>query len=170
MTDELKTLIENQRKRRSRITAHLQASSPKRTKKKSYINSLFYILIGLVYLVGLGLVVWDGILTSRTLPSPILQAVDATAASIPETTPTETNVPLLSQVCTNVPDGILHVRIAPGKGSPVHGYLAEGETVQFALNMSGDIEAQDRGDGSLWVRLQSPIVGWVNVRYLCQRE
>ena len=144
MTDGLKTLIKNQHKRRAQVTAQLQTSFPKRSRKKRSFSSLFYFLIALIFIVGISLIVWDGILVSRPLPSPILQAEESTTTPISEPIPTETEAPLLSQVCTDVPDGQLHVRLAPGEGSAVRGYLAEGETVQFALSMSQKIHFTSR--------------------------
>jgi uncharacterized protein YgiM (DUF1202 family) len=64
-------------------------------------------------------------------------------------------------VCTNIPDGKLNVRFAPGEKSSVRGYLAEGEKVI----LSGE---QKDVDKSIWVKLSSPIEGWVNQRYLCE--
>jgi hypothetical protein len=64
-------------------------------------------------------------------------------------------------VCTNAPGGKLNVRFAPGEKSGVRGYLAEGE----AVTPSG--ERQDV-DGSVWIKLSSPIEGWVNGKYLCE--
>ena len=66
-------------------------------------------------------------------------------------------------VCTNIPDGRLHVRFAAGEGSEVRGYLAESETVQFALDSDNEVI-----QGELWLRISSPIAGWVNARYLCK--
>jgi hypothetical protein len=64
-------------------------------------------------------------------------------------------------VCTNAPGGKLNVRFVPGEKNDVRGYLAEGETV------SPNGERQDI-DGSVWVKLSSPIEGWVNEKFLCE--
>ena len=66
------------------------------------------------------------------------------------------------QVCTNIPEGRLHVRFAAGEGSEVRGYLAEGEAVQ-ATTDSQTIH------GELWLRLSYPVAGWVNAHYLCEK-
>ena len=68
-------------------------------------------------------------------------------------------------VCTDIPNGRLHVRFAAGEGSEVRGYLAEGETVQLALEPAGEVI-----QGELWQYISSPIAGWVNARYLCKSE
>ncbi len=70
------------------------------------------------------------------------------------------------QVCTDIPDGRLHVRFAAGDGSEVRGYLAEGETVQAALASDDQLDSQII-QGELWLRISSPVAGWVNARYLC---
>jgi len=71
--------------------------------------------------------------------------------------------PVVMQVCTDIPDGRLHVRFAAGNGSEVRGYLAEGEAVQLALESK-------KIQGEVWQRITSPIAGWVSARYLCKQE
>ncbi len=73
------------------------------------------------------------------------------------------------QVCTEVPNGRLHVRFTAGNSGEVRGYLAEGETVQIALDPAGELASQIIKD-SLWVRISFPIAGWVNAHYLCKLE
>ena len=68
-------------------------------------------------------------------------------------------------VCTDIPDGRLHVRFAAGDGSEVRGYLVEGETVQLAPSLDGKMI-----QGELWLPIVSPVAGWVNARYLCKLE
>ena len=97
---------------------------------------------------------------------------DATAVASPSTSPapsaTSTTImatPVAMMVCTDIPNGRLHVRFAAGEGSEVRGYLAEGETVQLALEPNNQmIQAE------LWQRISAPIAGWVNARYLCNSE
>ena len=103
-----------------------------------------------------------GIYTSTPLPSqetPILETVEV----ISVITATEEIVATGLKVCTNVTGGKLHVRIAPGDTSDVRGYLLDGETVTL------DQESQNI-EGSLWLKLSSPIEGWVNAKYLCEFE
>lgn len=90
---------------------------------------------------------------SQETPSPTA-IFTATASPIPLMVTTVT-------VCTNIPDGKLNVRFAPGDKSDVRGYLAEGEIVQL------DGEQKEMG-GTIWVKLSSPIEGWVNQKYLCE--
>ena len=98
--------------------------------------------------------------------------IDATAVASPSVSPapsaTYTTImatPVAMMVCTDIPNGRLHVRFAAGEGSEVRGYLAEGETVQLALEPNNQmIQAE------LWQRISAPITGWVNARYLCKSE
>ena len=73
--------------------------------------------------------------------------------------------PVAMMVCTDIPNGRLHVRFAAGEGSEVRGYLAEGETVQVALASNEEVI-----QGEVWLRISSPIMGWVNARYLCKSK
>ncbi len=84
------------------------------------------------------------------LPAPISPTVTVPAS-------------IKAVICTNTPNGKLHVRFAPGKDSAVRGYLTEKESVI----LSG--ERKEVNDG-LWVKLSSPIEGWVNAHYLCEVE
>ena len=95
---------------------------------------------------------------------------DATAVALPSASPapsaTSTTImatPVAMMVCTDIPNGRLHVRFAAGEGSEVRGYLAEGETVQLALEPNNQmIQAE------LWLRITSPVAGWVNAIYICE--
>ncbi len=69
------------------------------------------------------------------------------------------------QVCTDIPNGRLHVRFTAGEGSEVRGYLIEGDTVQVSPNPDGGMIQ----DGE-WLHITSPVAGWVNARYVCQQE
>ena len=73
------------------------------------------------------------------------------------------------RVCTDIPDGRLHVRFSSGDGSEVRGYLAEGEAVQIALDPAGAPDSQTIRS-ELWLNILSPVEGWVNARYLCKSE
>ena len=77
--------------------------------------------------------------------------------------------PVAMKVCTDIPDGRLHVRFAAGDGSEVRGYLTEGEAVQIALDPNSELDSQII-KGNLWVRISFPVAGWVNARYLCKLE
>jgi len=90
---------------------------------------------------------------SQETPSPTA-IFTLTASPSPITVTTVT-------VCTNIPGGKLNVRFAPGDKSEVRGYLAEGEIVQLG-------EEQKDLDVTTWVKLSSPIEGWVNQKFLCE--
>jgi len=79
------------------------------------------------------------------------------------TVPAHTATPTPLRVCTDIPDGRLHVRFAAGDGSEVRGYLAEGESVLPTANA-------ETLKGETWQQIASPIAGWVNARYLCPSE
>ena len=74
---------------------------------------------------------------------------------------------VVRQVCTEIPDGRLHVRFTAGNGGEVRGYLTEGEPVQVALDPAGELDAQIIKD-NLWIRISFPVAGWVNAHYICE--
>ncbi len=93
---------------------------------------------------------------------------DATASpsAFPLPSVTSTTImatPVAMMVCTDIPDGRLHVRFAAGEDSEVRGYLAESETVQLAIDSDNEVI-----QGELWLRISSPVAGWVNARFLCK--
>ena len=89
---------------------------------------------------------------TQVTPSPI--PVTATPIS-----PTEEAIEMRT-VCTNIPNGQLHVRFEPGNTGTVRGYLLEGEIVTLA-------NEQTELEGSTWQKISHPIEGWVNKKYLC---
>jgi hypothetical protein len=96
--------------------------------------------------------------TTTTFPSASPSASASTSA-----TPTIMATPVAMMVCTDIPDGRLHVRFAAGDGSEVRGYLTESETVLLASETE---TLQDE----VWKRISFPVAGWVNARYLCKSE
>ncbi|MCL4272056.1 MAG: hypothetical protein KJZ72_21040 [Anaerolineales bacterium] len=109
-----------------------------------------------------------------TTPAPA--RTETTSPSVSPLTSTSTNIsptfmatPVAMKVCTNIPDGRLHVRFSAGDGSEVRGYLTEGEAVQIALDPNSELDSQII-KGNLWVRISFPVAGWVNARYLCKSE
>jgi hypothetical protein len=94
--------------------------------------------------------------TTTASPSPSASPSTSTSTIIPAT-------PVMRRVCTDIPNGRLHVRFAAGDGSEVRGYLTEGETVLLAS------EAETL-QGEVWEQITSPVAGWVNARYLCKSE
>ncbi len=95
---------------------------------------------------------------ATTFPSASPSASASTSA-----TPTIMATPVAMMVCTDIPDGRLHVRFAAGDGSEVRGYLTESETVLLASETE---TLQDE----VWKRISFPVAGWVNARYLCKSE
>ncbi|MBN2116273.1 MAG: SH3 domain-containing protein [Anaerolineales bacterium] len=86
------------------------------------------------------------------------------ASASPSASPTFTvAAPTKAVICTNIPNGKLHVRFDPGDQSEVRGYLTDGESVILSGEQK---EIQKR----LWVKLSHPIEGWVNASYLCEAE
>ncbi len=103
-----------------------------------------------------------------TMPSSSVSATTAFTVSPSRTTATTfMATPVAMKVCTNIPDGRLHVRFTAGDGSEVRGYLAEGESVQVVLDSAGKLDSQTIKD-NLWLRISFPIAGWVNARYVCK--
>ncbi len=98
--------------------------------------------------------------TVTTSPSASLSTSTSTSIS-----PTFMATPVAMKVCTDIPDGWLHVRFAAGDGSEVRGYLTEGETIQVAIDSEDEV-IQDE----VWKRISFPVAGWVNARYLCKSE
>ena len=85
-------------------------------------------------------------------------------------TATHTNTAFVSgKVCTDVPNGHLHVRLSPGERSESLGYLDEGEPVEIAM-VNGKLESKNRPGQRLMGVPVSPLSGWVNARYICEVE
>jgi hypothetical protein len=96
--------------------------------------------------------------TATTSPSASPSASISTS-----TPPTLMATPVAMRVCTDIPDGRLHVRFTAGDGSEVRGYLTEGETVLL-------VSETETLQGEVWEHITSPVAGWVNARYLCKSE
>ena len=144
--------------------AHRAISPVPRKRGKDLLGVLAVIIIlagsaaALFFAVDLTTPKTDG--TATVLPSPI----PSPSASLPASTPTTfVATPVAMKVCTDIPDGRLHVRFTAGEGSEVRGYLAEGEAVQIAPDTQ-----MIRSEA--WQRILSPVAGWVNARYLCKSE
>ena len=89
------------------------------------------------------------------------------STSIPQDPTTSTAIDMRATlpsgtVCRNVPEGRLHVRIAPGEGNAEAGHLTEGEVVTISTTPT-----QTTPDGGRWIELLSPLSGWVNANYIC---
>lgn len=128
-------------------------------------RDLLSVLAVIVILIASGAAMFFAV--KLTTPKTDSTVVATTSAS-PAPSATSTTImatPVAMMVCTDIPNGRLHVRFAAGEDSEVRGYLAEGETVQFALEPAGKII-----QGEPWQYISSPIAGWVNARYLCKSE
>ncbi len=88
----------------------------------------------------------------------VTQTVRPTSAAI---SPTATPRAVYA-VCTGVPDGQLRVRNAPGTATAVVAIISEGSAVTVL-----DEVIQER-EGS-WAQIDEP-AGWVNARYLCEKN
>jgi hypothetical protein len=155
--DELRTTLAIQRARRNTAHKRIAASQPRKTNQGLAVVSVSFILLGLaLFLI---------VLTYRSsnapsilpispavLPSATIHPAVVTLAS------TSSPIPLTRVVCISI--GWVHVRFAPGDDQPVRGYLGEGETV---------VLDNDPGN-SAWAHLSSPVVGWVDARFLCEGE
>ena len=102
-----------------------------------------------------------------TLKAEATATTSPSASPSASASPTIMATPVAMMVCTDIPDGRLHVRFAAGDGSEVRGYLTEGESVQVALAPVGELDSQII-KGNLWLHITSPIAGWVNAVYICE--
>jgi hypothetical protein len=159
---QLEETLAAQRVRRSRpLVAH---------HKKG--RGLISALMGIAVLAASGVAMYLAV----TLSTPKVDAIATTSPSVNAPTgfaiypavsmsPTASDAAVIMQVCTDIPNGRLHVRFTAGEGSEVRGYLIEGETVQSSHNSDGEMIR----DGQ-WLRISSPVAGWVNARYVCKQE
>ena len=143
-------------------------ASPLRKKGRDLLGVLAVIVI----LVASGVAMFFAV--QWTAPKPEATATTSLSASpsistLTSISPTFMATPVAMKVCTDIPDGRLHVRFAAGDGSEVRGYLTEGEAVQIALDPNSELDSQII-KGNLWVRISFPVAGWVNARYLCKSE
>ena len=151
--------------------ANRRTLSPVPTLRKRGRNLLGALAV-IVILVASGVAMFFAV--QWTTPKPV--STETTSPSVSPLTSTSTNIsptfmatPVAMKVCTDIPDGRLHVRFSAGDGSEVRGYLTEGEAVQIALDPNSELDSQII-KGNLWVRISFPVAGWVNARYLCKLE
>ena len=143
--------------------AHRMISPAPRGRGRGLISALAVIAI----LTASGAAMFFAVqLTTPKASATTTASPSVYVTSSPTTAPA---TPVTLKVCTDIPEGRLHVRFAAGDGSEVRGYLAEGEAVQVALASDGELDSQ-MIQGSQWLRLSSPVAGWVNARYLCKSE
>lgn len=155
---QLEEILAAQRARRSRsrpLVAH-------RKKGGGLISVLMVIAIlvasGVAMFFAVSVATLKADATATTLPSSSAFPSTSTSTSVPPTS-------IVMQVCTDIPNGRLHVRFTAGEASEVRGDLIEGETVQVSPNSDGEMI-----QGGQWLHISSPVVGWVNARYVCKQE
>lgn len=171
-----------QRKQREAALAQIKMALPakQRMKRLSPFALLILVLALLISGTALAFLVFGQLAHPFTdapmlssPPADVLVVVTVTSnVATPELVSDpakEIVMPELRQVCTGLPGGRLHVRFTPGEGSDVRGYLVDGETVQAAIEVNGETNTQTY-QGGLWLRLESPIAGWVNARYICEGD
>ena len=161
--EELRTTLMLQRARRNASRKPV-ASSHRKYKGQAVVGVLFILLgLGLIFLTLAALVRLSPSAMPPTQAASPLEIPTATAATAHHATATTAPIhfsptPATRVVCVSI--GWVHVRFGPGDDQPVRGYLTEGETV---------ILDSDQGNGD-WMRLSSPVAGWVDARYLCETE
>ncbi len=128
---------------------------------------LFALAVILTLVAMAGAAVFFALHLTTPKPETTIMASASTSPSASITTsttsPTIMATPVAMMVCTDIPDGRLHVRFAAGDGSEVRGYLTESETVLLASET-------ETLQGEVWEQITSPVAGWVNARYLCKSE
>ena len=153
--EELRTTLMLQRARRN------ASRKPRRKNKGQAVVGVLFILLGLG-LIFLTLAALVRISPSAMPPTQAASPLEIPSATIRPATatppPQPSPTPSTRVVCVSI--GWVHVRFGPGDDQPVRGYLTEGETV---------ILDSDQGNGD-WMRLSSPVAGWVDARYLCETE
>lgn len=152
--DELRTTLAIQRARRNTTHKHIAASQPRKTNQGLAVVSVSFILLGLALLL-IALTHRSSNAPSIPPTSPAVLPSATIRPAVVMLVSTSSPTPLTRVVCISI--GWVHVRFAPGDNQPVRGYLNEGETV---------VLDNDPGN-SAWAHLSSPVVGWVNTRFLC---
>ena len=178
----LEARFTEQRKKREAALVKLQVALPAKQRMKHQSPFALLFLVLALFIVGTALALPEFEQMARPsmdlpelfdAPTTVLVVVTTIGnVATPELAfdlPTVTTAPDLRHVCTGVPGGHLHVRFTPGQGSEVRGYLVDGETVRAATEANGQVNTQTN-QGSLWLRLETPIAGWVNARYICEGD
>lgn len=154
--NELKSTLMLQRARRNAVHKSVVLS----TRRSANGSTIATVLLGLT-LLGL-LMLWAFLPSSNMTATPLSAVSSAQPATVRPATAISASspspAPLTRVVCLSI--GWVHVRFAPGDDQPVRGYLGEGETV---------VLDNDPGN-SAWAHLSSPVVGWVDARFLCEGE
>lgn len=167
---DLQKLFTAQRQRREQMATLLEQRYSGRIR--AHKNTSPRKLLGVVVcalLVTLGFIsafTWEFMpVTANASPTQAAMLSENPTSTLPVATKTLAPLEevLTAQVCTGEAGGHLHVRLEPGEGAAVRGYLSENETVR---TIGESVEVR----GGTWLSLLSPIEGWVNARYICKGE
>lgn len=127
-------------------------------------RTILLVFAAILTLIGMaGMATFFAVQLTMPNMTPTTTASSSSTPSVTNPPPTLMATPVVMRVCTDIPDGRLHVRFEAGDGSEVRGYLAEGESVLPTANM-------EILKGETWQQITFPIAGWVNARYLCPSE
>ena len=153
-TDELRVRLAEQRARRVAHTAPTVVTS--RARRLSTFTTILGLGAALVFSALTILYLWtlERLPTPPSANVPAHLAVVSTNTLVPTTLSSPSPTPYTLRVCAGLPEARLHVRFTPG--GEVRGYLTEGEIVLV----------KTQGEG--WIKIESPVAGWVSARYLCK--
>ena len=166
--DELQKILAAQRARRNARATQPPAPQQRKRTLSIFQRFIWTMLILTILIFGVGF--WAIYSFAKSLDTNTTTEASSfpemgTPVALPSSAVTDP-ASVSAKVCTNIPDGRLHVRFTPGEGSEVRGYLAEGETVQIVL-VSGQTATQTIQDEQ-WIKLLSPVEGWSNKIYICE--
>lgn len=152
---------------RTQLEETLAAQRARRMRHSTPVNQrkgggLINGLMVLAILVASGIAMFFAINVTDLLNVPAIASPSASPSPI---STSALATPAAMKICTDIPNGRLHVRFAAGEGSEVRGYLVEGESIQLAPVPDGQMI-----QGDLWLPITSPVTGWVNARYVCKQE
>lgn len=96
-------------------------------------------------------------IASATPPAPLPTGTDVPASAQPKITPAG------AMVCfqNDIVDGRLRVRECAGLECQEAGIVAAGDLLAF----TGERQVVD---GATWLRIERPLQGWINARYVCE--
>lgn len=146
----LEKILAVQRESRNRNRVNTTGHSP---RVNSLTAALFLCASLLAFLIVVQVSQTNGRINGRA-GSP-----DAAFAVIPPSAA----VILPRQICTGIPDGRLNVRETAGTVGRVIGHLMEGQAILPS-------ERTRKIQGQTWLEITSPVTGWVNSHYVCNRK
>jgi hypothetical protein len=167
--EELKKILAEQRTRRTARTAQHSPAPREKRFDGGFERSIWMLVAAIVFVLFAGLYLWTTYFLAKSLDAGVTTKASLFSAPVAPPSVMATDPASVSaKVCTDIPDGRLHVRFTPGEGGEVRGYLVEGESVQIAL-VNGQMETQT-AQGEQWLKLLSPVEGWSNFKYICEVE